>query len=369
MRILFFANPCSPHDTKWINLLAKNHEVEIISQAQELVGVLSLEQIKVHPVLPLYSTFKFKRADTCKMLKQIIADFKPDVIHSMYMVPNSFWANEVKNQIPHIITTRGSDILVEYPGNYFGVNSRTKKLVHKVFDQKIKDSLRKAAFVTCTSPAQADVVKSITSTPQQIIATGVDIERIISLKKSRQKSSTYRIFCPRYMKPVYNIDIVVEAFNMLLASYPESELTLIDGNNSYASEVKNLVEKFNITSKVKFLPNLNFEELIEQYCDSDLTVMIPESDGTPNTALESMLCETPLLLGNAPYSENLFSTDWLWKIDQNNPEVLCSKMKELKTLTEDLVLKKVKIAADHVKRNASLTNSIDSIRSIYNQVS
>ncbi|MFT7611308.1 MAG: hypothetical protein ACI9J3_000251 [Parvicellaceae bacterium] len=368
MRILYFANPCSPHDTKWINRLAKNHTVEIVCQDDITNGVLSQEEIKIHSILPLFRTFRFKRTNAIKHLRKIISDFRPDVIHSMYMIPSSFWANEVKDNIPHVITTRGSDVLVEYPGNYFGINSSSKKIVHKVFDQKVRDALKKADYITCTSTTQAKVICSITKTEYKVIPTGVDIEKINYFRTKKENSAIYKVFCPRYMKPIYNIDKIVEAFHQFISEFPESELTLIDENNAYASTVKKLVANLNLGSKVTFVPKLNLEELIKRYCDSDLTIMIPDSDGTPNTALESMLCETPLIIGSADYNKNLFSTEWLWKIEQNNAVALLEQMLKVKKTRTEEINKKLKMGSEIVKVNASLEDSVNLIALIYEKV-
>jgi trehalose-6-phosphate synthase len=48
-------------------------------------------------------------------------------------------------------------------------------------------------------------------------------------------------------------------------------------------------------------------ELIEEYKQSDLVVMVPHSDGTPNSALETMLCKKPLIMSDLNYQSPLFN--------------------------------------------------------------
>ena len=50
--------------------------------------------------------------------------------------------------------------------------------------------------------------------------------------------------------------------------------------------------------------------------------MIPTSDGTPNSALEAMLCKTPVIDGQANYDELIFNLNTVSKIDKPEHEIL-----------------------------------------------
>ncbi|MBT4776030.1 MAG: glycosyltransferase, partial [Crocinitomicaceae bacterium] len=154
MKILYFANPSSPHDAKWINLIAKNHDVLIISQTDLEDTVYCDTDITIHQLLPQFQILKHNRSRTIHKIDAIIELFKPDIIHSMYVIPNSFWACDSKKNIPHVITTRGSDILVEYPNNYIGIESRKKLLIHSLLNRKGRNALARSTKITRTSAAQ-----------------------------------------------------------------------------------------------------------------------------------------------------------------------------------------------------------------------
>ena len=365
MKILYFANPSSPHDAKWINLIAKNHDVVIISQTDLSDTVYCDADITIHQILPQFQIFKHKRVNTLQKIDAIIESFKPDIIHSMYIIPNSFWACDSKKNIPHVITTRGSDILFEYPNNYIGIKSKKKVVINPIFNKKVQSVIAKATAITCTSSAQINVVSKFSNAKNLLIPTGIDFQSILDLKIKRKMTGTFEVFCPRYLKPLYNIEKIIFAFEMFQKTHPDSNLTLIDEKSNYADKMKAIVSSLNLNHKIKFIAKMDFKNLIATYYQSDLVIMIPESDGTPNTALEAMATETPLILGNANYDSSLFPNDLVWRLETNQPENLVKAMTEVKQMSPDDLKNKLGRACTHISAKANLIESISKLEKLY----
>lgn len=369
MKVLFFANPCSPHDCKWINLLAKKHEVIIISDQELGDSVYCDSQIPIHKILPSFPILKFKRTKILKEIGSLIGSFKPDIIHSMYLIPNSFWANEVKQNIPHIVTTRGSDILVEYPNQYIGIESTRKLLVNPVFNKKLKSALAQASAITCTSNAQLKVISRLTKVDCLVIPTGINYSQITALKEQRNNTETFEIFCPRYLKPLYNIEKIIYSFDLFQKKWPESRLTLIEEASAYGDKLKALASSLSLDNEIRFVRKMDFKTLVSTFYQTDLVVMIPESDGTPNTALEAMATETPLILGSANYDKHLFLPEHLWKLNANSVEDLYKSMMEIKQLSPTILKTKTSKARSHIAEMASLNRSVLKVEELYYSVS
>jgi len=63
--------------------------------------------------------------------------------------------------------------------------------------------------------------------------------------------------------------------------------------------------------------------------------MIPNSDEIPVSGVESILCETQLIIGN--YDYDLFNKNTKWKCEANSSEALAQKLKDVITETTDKI--------------------------------
>jgi glycosyltransferase involved in cell wall biosynthesis len=66
-----------------------------------------------------------------------------------------------------------------------------------------------------------------------------------------------------------------------------------------------------LLDEVKGLKYVVFKSLKQEQIwaitkQASLSLMVPKSDGTPNTALEAMSCKTPLIMGDLNYNQELF---------------------------------------------------------------
>jgi L-malate glycosyltransferase len=368
MKVLFFSSYNSHHDCKWINQISLDNQVQVISTESQRSSKLNAD-IQIHKILPLYSLRKKNRNQVLQNINQIIRDFQPDIMHSMYLFPNSIWANESGFR-PHIITTRGSDILVEYPNNYHNITSKFKPLIFRHFNKSCERALQNAQFITCTSEFQEEKIKKLTKTNVQTIRTGIDIEKIDAAISANtiQKKEAYIIFSPRESKPLYNLDIIVKAFHLFVKKCDNAILVMLTDDSLYSEKINKLVHELGIEENVKLVTELTFPQLIEQYRVSNQVVMIPASDGTPNTALEAMLCKTPVILGQANYDELIFNLSTVSKIDKPEHEILAKEMNTIYCMGEAELSAQTERAAAVVRSNANLSDSIQSITAIYNKV-
>ena len=368
MKILFFSSHNSHHDCKWINQISLDNQVQVISTESQRSSKLNTN-IQIHKILPLYSLRRKKRNQVLQSISQIIRDFEPDVIHSMYLFPNSIWANE-SGFNPHIITTRGSDILVEYPNNYLNITSKLKPLIYRHFNKSCERALQNAQFITCTSEFQEEKIRKLTETNVKTIRTGIDIEKIDAVisAKTIQKAEAYVIFSPRESKPLYNLDVIVKAFHLFLNKCDNAILVMLTDDSTYSQKINKLVHELGIEENVRLIAELNFAQLIEQYRVSNQVIMIPTSDGTPNTALEAMLCKTPVILGHANYDEVIFNPSTIFRVAEPEHEMLAKEMNAVYCMDEVELSALTERASTVVRLNANLSDSVQSITAIYNNV-
>ena len=82
-------------------------------------------------------------------------------------------------------------------------------------------------------------------------------------------------------------------------------------------------------NKIKFIifEYLDQESLWATFKKASLAIMTPVSDGTPNSALEAMAANCPLILSDLPYDKDLFENT-CEKIQITNPKILATKIEQ-----------------------------------------
>lgn len=314
MNILVVGNISSIHDEKWITFLSKNcaNNFYIVQEEQNLP--LTNEQkknyeecgVKILPNLPSFSLFQFwKSIKGWLQIKKWVIKYKIKCIHVIFPTPHIFWVNFCK--IPLIVSTRGSDVLVV-----------TKELIekpsikNKILLNLFNRNLKKSNFITSTSELQKVFLEQnfdFTQNKVSIVRTGIDIDFIDHIDFEKKNNNEIRIFSPRFFSPIYNILYLIEAIqNLPISTKNKIHLQLVEGKNYSIDYRDKIIEKLkHVDFKYSIQAYFNKKELIQEYKKSDLVIMIPHSDGTPNSALETMICKVPLIISDLDYQSPLFS--------------------------------------------------------------
>lgn len=320
--ILYICTPDSIHDQKWMRYFAdqknkfsvfaigetQNHKSEITQQllANNITLLDPIESFSIsHPI----STLK-----SIRQLNAVIRIHNIDIVHVLFAAPYALWINFIT--IPSIITTRGSDVLVVIPEllSHIGLKGLYFNFLFYLF----RRSFQKAKYITCTSSKQIDKINDLFQVKNSIlIKTGVEVEAISNIDKPEFLSSGIKnkkfVFSPRFMSPIYNIHYQIEALALLDKCLIEKYVfVFIRGKvfdaRYYEKQLEHLALLKN-TIKLNFLiiDYLDQESLWMHLKQAALVLMTPVSDGTPNSALETMAAKTPLIISDLPlYDVDLF---------------------------------------------------------------
>jgi glycosyltransferase involved in cell wall biosynthesis len=319
--ILYIGDPSSIHDFKWITFFSQKEEFNCFLIGEvKTCSKLSNEQeqtLAEHGIklLPAINDFSFsKPLATIKAilrLRRIIKENEIDTVHALFGSPQPIWFNFLAKGGKLIITNRGSDVLVLIKGLF---ESR-KILLNNLLYKLIKRGFRKANYVTCTSSKQIDYLrKDIVDSDVNLtlIKTGVDVRRIekhserceLDLPLDKQL-----VFSIRYIGEVYNMDYQIAAIKQLPLDLKKSICFLFIKGGA-VSEV--FYDDF--ISKLEMIDDFNYQifdslsqlEIWSLIKKSDLIYMVPKSDGTPNSALETMASRKPFIMGDLDYNKELF---------------------------------------------------------------
>jgi glycosyltransferase involved in cell wall biosynthesis len=106
------------------------------------------------------------------------------------------------------------------------------------------------------------------------------------------------------MRPLYNLDKIAAAAAPVCAAVPDTYFVFAvlpeAKDESYEARVRDIFNRGSAKDRVRFIGPIPHHEMADYYRLADVTVSIPSSDGTPMSVLESMACETPVLVSRIP---------------------------------------------------------------------
>lgn len=310
--ILFIGDPYCIHNLKWITFFSKQNCCTIIgaindysNKTEHTERIIAENNIRVfEEPLPEFSVKRiFRTHRALNRLDKIITDNNFDLIHIMYGT-NIPWGYRIRR--PMVLTTRGSDVLIDLPRFFSGYNG-------PLWSRIYAGVAKKFSFITSTSAQQAErVEKLFPAFPKSkihVIRTGVNVNEIGNLGNELQVvRDPKRLLMARYVAPNYNNELILRAIQKL----PEemrSTLTLVmispvKIDPVYFEETMRFARSLGCTVELK--PEMSQREMWTEFYKAGLCLMTPLSDGTPNTALEAMSARCPLVLPPLPYDPGLF---------------------------------------------------------------
>lgn len=115
------------------------------------------------------------------------------------------------------------------------------------------------------------------------------------------------MFSPRLAQRFYNHHLVVQALEQIRREFPQIVLVISEqfGDPSYVRELKALAEQSQVSQHIRFVGRIPYEDMPLWLNLSALVVMVPESDGMPNTLLEAMACGAVPVLRELPQYREL----------------------------------------------------------------
>lgn len=280
----------TPHIRNFVNRISDQFEVAVVSNNNEFIPQGITFYNSDFSIRKLFNILR-----TPKKLRTIIKDFSPDVIYvhqaNSYAL-YSIIANQKK--LPLILTLWGSDILL---------HPRTSFLNKKIAQYALKN----ADIITSDSEFMAkEAQKLVPATPLCIRIANFGVEALpVSVKKEKI------IYSNRNHNPLYRIDQIIHAFSRFTDHKNEDWRLIIAGRGSETTNLKELVERLNLSNKVSFIGFVNQEENAENYAKATFFVSIPESDATAMSLLEAMYFKCIPVLSNLPANGE-------WVTNKNN---------------------------------------------------
>lgn len=302
LRLCFVGPAASVSLRRWAEwFVRRGHDVSVVTvEPAEPQLARSFRQVNIETIgLPR----KIGRLVSAVRLRLAIRRMKPDVVHVHYL-RGLAWGLALRPARSCVATPWGSDILEEQ-GAFKEWYSR--RLTRRV--------LSGADLVTTHSAYMEAKVRELVPEVRALvrIGWGVDTERFkpgleVRLIRERWKIGEQQrvILSPRLAQPFYNHDRVIRVLPKVLEQVPDSVLIMTEqfAERGYVQELQRLAAERGVLERVKFVGAIPYEDMPLWLNLADAVVMVPRSDGMPNTLLEAMACGAVPVLNRLPqYAE------------------------------------------------------------------
>jgi glycosyltransferase involved in cell wall biosynthesis len=381
-KIIYFADPNSIHDIKWISYFSTKNEGYMcyiqcdtnckIDEKTKLE--LATKNIQVLPPISPFSISRpIKTIRSILKLKKTISHVNPDFVHVLFTSPNALWLNFLNTK--SILTMRGSDILIVIPNllQQKGARKIYFRFLYKMFSR----AYNRALMITGTSQAQLDKAKALFKLENVgLIRTGVDVDKIEAITNDDLIPEVLRgksfVLSPRFMSPIYNIALQIEAIRYLNQNRIDNyTFVFIRGKNYdkvYYEQQKEKLEVLRNTYNLKFviLEYVDQETIWMLMKRAALCMMTPISDGTPNSAFEAMAAKCPLIISDLEqYEELLFNAESVKKVPLSEPEILAQNIENM--LDSDTSSQR-NFAFEIVSNHGNRSKEMERLERLYNDL-
>jgi len=281
-------------------LSKRGHDVTLITTDfefdEEYAKTLEKEGVRVFPFHCIANIGLFLFSPSIKKwLKSNIKNFDVVHMHNFRSYQNVIVYQYAKKYgIPYVLQAHGSTPrMIE--------KKRLKWLFDVTSGYKI---LKEANSVIAVSKEEAeyDLQMGANNERISIIYNGMDIEAFKNLpqygkfRKKHEINGRMILYLGRIHKSK-GIDFVINAFYRLTQEMNDVILVIAGSDDGYKKELEKLIEKSNLSDKIKFTGFVAEADKISAYVDADLFVhTVQYMGGVGLTPLEAILCDTPVIV-------------------------------------------------------------------------
>ena len=292
MRILLLSNILSTHTVKWAKALNEMHDILLFGFSEpsyqmirELEGLnyltLGIRNSRPHRN---YSFLKLNYIKAVPIIKKVIREFKPDILHAHYATSYGL-IGALSGFHPFILSVWGSDVY-DFP---------SRSIFHKAL---LKYNLNKADIILSTSNAMADQTRKYTNKEILVTPFGIDLKKFYKNRdESHGKNSEIVIGTVKTLHENYGIAYLIKAFKVVADRNPGEKLKLlIVGGGPLEKKLKSLTIELNIADKTTFAGNIPQDRVPEYLNKLDVYVAVSLYESFGVAVIEAGACELPVVV-------------------------------------------------------------------------
>ncbi|MRD72308.1 glycosyltransferase family 4 protein [Rhodocyclus tenuis] len=305
LKIAFLGAIASPHVVaRALAFVRLGHEVKLVSPASTEYSTVRLP-FNVESPRP-YCGFVVRLSS----IFYLVLALRSQIYFAHFASEITTWVAWLLRKRPLVISVMGGDVL-------FGEQSRTR-WYNRFLTIK---ALRSADLVIAKSEQLVEVVERLGVHPERIMQVywGIESDVFRPRRDARLRCldgwcidrSSFVIFSPRMLQPLYNQMTMVEALPRIIASVPQAILALstYGEDRNYRAQVSAVAEAGGVSDRLVFVDGRDRMEMPEAYSAADVVLSLPVSDGFPQSVLEAMGCHVPVVMSDLPHFRELIEDE------------------------------------------------------------
>lgn len=300
-------------------------------------------------------------------LAYIVRSLRPDVVHVHYL-RGLAWGISLVRFSPIVVTPWGSDVLEEQGAFKEWYSCPLAKKVFASADLVAVHSNYLESRIRYLLPDGMRVVRVGWGVNLQTFRSGLDVE----LLRQRWNIGWDQpiIFSPRLAQPLYRHDLVIRALPFIQKENPRIVLVISEqfADLEYVRQLRILVSDLHLEDQVRFIGSIPYSEMPLWMNLANIMVMVPQSDGMPNTLWEAMACGALPVLNRLPQYAEVIEDGVNGLLVESEPEDIATVIlqalanPELKTKAEFRNRELVKAMADQDEEMARMEGLYESLR-------
>jgi glycosyltransferase involved in cell wall biosynthesis len=231
------------------------------------------------------------------MVKQVIVDIKPDIIHS-HFGPNSIRMNNLfkdsELEIPHVISFHGTDInsLPDIKRGYL-------EQIHELGEKKNTWFVAPSQFLKNKMVKRGIPIEKISVIRNSFNQTFLEVKK----NEKFESGNKLKFINVGRLESVKGQKYLIEAFSKFINIYSNSHLTII-GEGSLERKLKDAAKNCGIENKIQFLgsiPHQNIPKYLalhDVYIQPSIVTDKNAEENSPISVLEAMAVGLPVVASN-----------------------------------------------------------------------
>jgi glycosyltransferase involved in cell wall biosynthesis len=250
--------------------------------------------------------------------RRLLKGNRYDLVHAFFGLPTGWLCYRTANNLPYIISLRGSDV----PGGHARL-----QLEYKLLGPLLKRIWTGAsALVACSDGLKNRSLRFLPSANIDIIPNGIDLDKFHPAS-SRELSGELKLLTVGRLSVTKRFKMLVDAVEILSKKGKKIRLT-ISGGGGLLDELKNLVGQKELTDIINLTGRIESEKMPDVYQQHDMFVSASMQEGMSNAMLEAMASGLPIITTRCEGVDELISDNGI-VVEKDSAEALAEAINNL----------------------------------------
>lgn len=188
--------------------------------------------------------------------------------------------------------------------------TKFRDFLRKFYDSYQKNAFLKVDKAICVSEREKEIFSKKFQFPEErisVIPNGIDTKKFEKLPEVK-KGKDFKILYVGRLEKYKRIHWILIALKRVIKRNHDKKISLtIVGKGPFEKKLLKFSKKLGLDEYVTFKKNLSFDELLKEYCSSDLFMMPSDYEAFGIAILEALACNKPVIVNRFLPMADLFS--------------------------------------------------------------